>query len=279
MATVSIRGATHFYEWIGRSPDASSQKPVMVFVHGWGGSSHYWRSTATAFSHNFDCLIYDLRGFGQSVLSPEYIGEYGLQDYVFDLLELLNQLKTTQKFVLNAHSMGASIGALFAEQYPQRVEKLILNCSGIFEYDERAFAIFQKIGGDIVRFRFPWLKQIPLMDRMAIARFLAQPISVGDRRQFLDDFFGADSRAAAGTLVGAVNKEMVTRLPAAFRNLQCPTLFLSGEKDQIIPAAQAQQAIALNPNFQYVEIPNVGHFPMLENFDLYQQTIRQFLEK
>lgn len=250
----------------------------MVFIHGWGGSSQYWRSTAQAFSKDFDCLIYDLRGFGQSVLPVDYDGVYGLEDYVLDLVELLKALDISQSFVLNAHSMGASIAALFAEQYPQQVKKLILNCNGVFEYDERAFAIFQKIGGDIVRFRFPWLKQVPLMDRLAITRFLAQPISKGDRRQFLDDFLVADDRAAAGTLVAAVNKEMVTRIPAVFKNLQCPTLFLSGEKDRIIPPSLAQQAIALNPKFQYTEIPKVGHFPMLENPAIYQQKIRQFLQ-
>lgn len=278
MGTVSVRGVTHFFEWIRRSPDSSDHQPTMVFVHGWGGSSQYWRSTAQAFSADFDCLIYDLRGFGQSVLPMNYDGIYALEDYVLDLVELLQVLDISQSFVLNAHSMGASIAALFAEQYPQQVEKLILNCNGVFEYDERAFAIFQKIGGDIVRFRFPWLKQVPLMDRLAIARFLAQPISKGDRRQFLDDFLVADDRAAAGTLVASVNKAMVTRIPAAFQKLQCPTLFLSGEKDRIIPASQAQQAIALNPKFQYAEIPKVGHFPMLENADIYRQEIRRFLQ-
>lgn len=278
MGKVSVRGVTHFFEWIRRSPAQSDPQPIMVFIHGWGGSSQYWRSTAQAFSADFDCLIYDLRGFGQSVLPVDYDGVYSLEDYVLDLVELLKALDISQTFVLNAHSMGASIAALFAEQYPQQVKKLILNCNGVFEYDERAFAIFQKIGGDIVRFRFPWLKQVPLMDRLAIARFLAQPISQGDRRQFLDDFLIADDRAAAGTLVAAVNKEMVTRIPTAFKKLQCPTLFLSGEKDRIIPASQAQQAIALNPKFQYIEIPKVGHFPMLENPDIYQQEIRQFLQ-
>lgn len=277
MAVVTVRGATHFFEWIRRSPQASG-KPVMVFVHGWGGSSQYWRSTAEQFSEDFDCLIYDLRGFGQSVLAADYQGDFGLEDYAADLAALLETLEIHQPFILNAHSMGASIAALFAEQFPQRVERLILNCNGIFKYDERAFAIFQAIGGGIVKLRFSWLAQVPLMDRLAIARFLARPIPAGDRRQFLEDFLSADDRAAAGTLTAAVNKTMVTRLPEAFQNLQCPTLFLSGEKDQIIPAAMAKQAIALNPQFQYTEIPGVGHFPMLESPDIYQQRVRAFLQ-
>ena len=276
MAIAQVRGVPHYYEWIcGGGHDL--RKPVMLFVHGWGGSSHYWRSTATAFSEHFDCLIYDLRGFGRSELPVDYSGDYALDDYALDLEALLRQLDINDKIILNAHSMGASIGAIFAEQFPQRLDRAILNCNGIFEYDARAFGTFQKIAGTIVRLRFPWLRQVPGMDRLAIARFLQQPIAPTERGQFLEDFLRADNRAAAGTLLASVNEMMVTRLPQALRNIQCPTLLLAGEKDQIIPAAMAKRAIALNPNFQYIEIPQVGHFPMLENPHLYQAEIQRFL--
>lgn len=250
----------------------------MLFVHGWGGSSQYWRQTAHQFSSQFDCLIYDLKGFGQSQLTPDYQGDFALEDYALDLAELIHNLDISTSFVLNAHSMGASIAALFTEQYPQKVERLILNCNGVFEYDERAFAIFQKIGSAIVQLRYPWLISVPFMDRVAIARFLNRPINKQDRQQFLADYLAADSAAAGGTLIASVNKDMVTRLPAALKTIQCPTLFLSGEKDKIIPAVQAQAAIALNPNFQYAEIPQVGHFPMLESPDIYKAQIQKFLD-
>lgn len=270
-----MRGVEHYFEWIRE--DESTEKPLMVFIHGWGGSSQYWRSTAHALCKKFDCLIYDLKGFGRSQLPPDFQGEFELEDYVLDLHELLQILEIQKPFTVNAHSMGASIAAIFTELYPDQVERLILNCNGVFKYDARAFAIFQKIGSTIVKLRFPWMTAIPLMDHMAIARFLSKPIKKSDRQQFLADYLGADAAAAGGTLIAAVNENMVSRLPKAFQNIQCPTLFLSGEQDQIIPAEQAQAAIALNPNFEYVEIPAVGHFPMLENPDIYLQEIQQFL--
>lgn len=248
----------------------------MVFVHGWGGSSQYWRNTAEVFAGEYDCLLYDLRGFGKSQLPSDYEGIYQLEDYAHDLQALIQHFQI-HSFVLNAHSMGASIGALFADLYPEYVKQAIFNCNGIFQYDARAFAAFQKIGGYVVQLRFPWFLYVPGMDRFAIARFLARPIPKGDRRQFLVDFLNADHRAAAGTLLASVNEEMVTRLPLAFQRMSCPTLFLSGEKDRIIPAAMARQAIALNPRFVYAEIPQVGHFPMLEDPITYQQQVKQFL--
>ncbi|MBD0341513.1 MAG: alpha/beta fold hydrolase, partial [Microcoleus sp. Co-bin12] len=65
MSFISIRGVEHYYEWI--TADNSARpcgKPVMVFLHGWAGSARYWESTARAIADDFDCLLYDMRGFG-----------------------------------------------------------------------------------------------------------------------------------------------------------------------------------------------------------------------
>ena len=51
MAYVSIRGVDHYYEWVsteGQTEGQPSGKPVMVFMHGWGGSARYWQRTANA---------------------------------------------------------------------------------------------------------------------------------------------------------------------------------------------------------------------------------------
>ncbi|HEY9638377.1 MAG TPA: alpha/beta fold hydrolase, partial [Coleofasciculaceae cyanobacterium] len=74
MPVINVRGVEHYYEWI-RQPTASQTKPVIVFIHGWGGSARYWESTALTLSEQFDCLLYDLRGFGRSKLPQEPIEE------------------------------------------------------------------------------------------------------------------------------------------------------------------------------------------------------------
>jgi pimeloyl-ACP methyl ester carboxylesterase len=105
MPLINVRGVEHHYEWI-RQSTTSKQKPVMVFVHGWGGSSRYWESTANALSDKFDCLLYDLRGFGRSRL-PETSIEllYEMEEYAEDLVVLLDALELKRVY-LNAHSMG-----------------------------------------------------------------------------------------------------------------------------------------------------------------------------
>ena len=92
---------------------------------------------------------------------------YELTEYAEDLACLLDILNIKPaSSILHSHSMGATIAALFLTLYPQRVEKAILTCNGIFEYNEKAFAAFHKFGAYVVKFRYPWFLKIPFADRL-----------------------------------------------------------------------------------------------------------------
>jgi pimeloyl-ACP methyl ester carboxylesterase len=276
MALINVRGVDHYYEWI-RIPTEKQHKPVMVFIHGWAGSARYWRNTAIALSTEYDCLLYDLRGFGRSVLPiPATNLSYELEEYAEDLIILLNTLNIDRVYV-HAHSMGASIATFFINRYRDRVYKAILTCNGIFEYDAKAFAAFYKFGGYVVKFRYNWFLQVPFADRMFMARFLTRPIAKSDRVAFLQDFLIANYEAAVNTIFTSVSKQAVEIMPKEFANITIPTLMISGEKDQIIPAKMGQQACLLNSQLEYQEIPNTGHFPMLEAETIYLERVKSFL--
>ena len=277
MPIVDVRGVDHYYEWVRQSEN--SNKPVMVLVHGWGGSGKYWRSTAEAIADEFDCLLYDLRGFGRSSLTKDApkLG-YAMEDYAEDLAALLDALNL-ERVYLNAHSMGASVATFFLNRYSERVQQAILTCNGIFEYDARAFAAFHKFGGYVVKFRYNWFLKFPFADKMFMARFLHRPINKSDRVAFLEDFLLADYEAAVGTIYTSVSKQAVETMPKEFAKLTVPTLMVSGEKDIIIPAKMGREAAALNnEHIQYVELPKTSHFPMLEDKTAYLNTIREFLQ-
>ena len=277
MPLIDVRGVNHYYEWIRSESTDEPQKPVMVFVHGWGGSARYWRSTALALAKEYDCLLYDLRGFGRSVLPTDAVSiNYDLEEYAEDLIILLNTLNI-DRIYLHAHSMGASIATLFLNRYSDRVIAAILTCNGIFEYDEKAFAAFHKFGGYVVKFRYNWFLKVPLADRMFMARFLSRPINKSDRLAFLEDFLLANYEAAVGTIYTSVSKKAVETMPKEFALISVPTLMISGEKDIIIPAQMGKQASELNEHIEYQEIPNTGHFPMLEAEKLYLDLVQSFL--
>ncbi|WP_193197267.1 alpha/beta fold hydrolase [Nostoc sp. MG11] len=297
MPYINVRGVEHYYEWM-KKPSDSLVKPVMVFIHGWAGSARYWRSTANALLDQFDCLLYDLRGFGRSCGKPtivqasesvvesqspqaesEAIREltYELEEYAEDLAALLDKLEI-QRVYINAHSTGASIATLFFNRYPQRVERGILTCSGIFEYNEKAFAAFHKFGGYVVKFRPKWLGKIPFVDRMFMARFLYSPIPNSERQAFLQDFLEADYDAALGTIFTSVSKAQAELMPQEFAKLTVPTLLVAGEYDKIIPAEMGRQAAALNDQVEFAIIPGTAHFPMLEDAPTYLRRVQEFLQ-
>ncbi|UKO98509.1 alpha/beta fold hydrolase [Nostoc sp. UHCC 0870] len=296
MPYINVRGVEHYYEWVKQPSDRA--KPVMVFIHGWAGSARYWKSTANALVDQFDCLLYDMRGFGRSQGKPTVVEvsesvvesqssqqksqavqelSYELEEYAEDLAVLLDKLNL-QRVYINAHSMGASVAALFFNLYPQRVEKAILTCSGIFEYDEKAFTSFHKFGGYVVKFRPNWLGKIPFVDRMFMARFLHRPIPKYERQAFLQDFLDADYDTALGTIFTSVSKAQAELMPHEFAKLQVPTLLIAGEYDKIIPAEMGRQAAALNDKVEFVMIPNTAHFPMLEDAPTYLRRVREFLQ-
>ena len=298
MAHIQVRGIAHYYEWIKTPSKEGKNKPVMVFLHGWGGSSRYWESPAKALSDTFDCLLYDMRGFGRSrKLSPVGNGSvvaekisspladepataeeftYEMEEYADDLAGLLNALELDRVYI-NAHSMGASVGVFFLNSYPERVEKAILTCSGVFEYDEKSFKAFHKFGGYVVKFRPRWLYQLPFVDRMFMARFLHRPLPSAISRAFLDDFLMADYQAAVGTMITSVSEKASEVMPNEFVKLTVPTLLVAGKYDIIIPAAMGSQAAGLSEKVEYVEIPDTAHFPMLEAPEAYLKVVREFL--
>ena len=291
MAYIKVRGVEHYYQWI-KQISSDSPKPVMVFIHGWAGSARYWESTAHVLSEQFDCLLYDMRGFGRSHGKPiaqvdslqEKQGEeavveltYELEEYAEDLAVLLDELRLERVFI-NAHSMGASIATLFLNQYQDRVEKAILTCSGIFEYDKKSFEAFHKFGGYVVKFRPQWLGKIPLVDRMFMARFLYRSIKATERQAFLEDFLIADYEAALNTIYTSVSKAQSELMPKEFAKVKVPTLLISGEYDKIIPAEMGRKASILSDEVEYVMISNTAHFPMLEDSETYLETVKEFLQ-
>ncbi|PSN20194.1 alpha/beta hydrolase [filamentous cyanobacterium CCP5] len=282
MPSIHVNGVDHYYEWICSSENRTD-KPVMVFLHGWAGSGRYWRSTARALSDRFDCLLYDMRGFGRSQIPPQQAEAihnrgYELDTFADDLAQLLDQLEL-DKVYLNAHSMGASIAVFFANQYPERLEKLILTCNGVFEYDQKAFEAFYRFGGYVVKFRPQWLSQIPLMPRIFMARFLHRPIPAAEKEAFLEDFLTADYETALGTIFTAVSKKATEVMPQEFARISVPTLMISGEYDQITPAELGRKAADLSDSIKYVLIANTSHFPMLEDAPTYLSHVNSFISQ
>ena len=67
MASIEIVGVRHAYELT--NPTTSPH--ALVFIHGWLLSRGYWQPLIERLAADYQCLAYDLRGFGQSQVISE----------------------------------------------------------------------------------------------------------------------------------------------------------------------------------------------------------------
>ncbi len=276
---LQIRGAAAAYQWVTHEGDRRTDRPVLVFLHGWGGSSRYWRSTAVALADTYDCLLYDWRGFGTSAIAIESTpSDYGLQAYAEDLGELLNQLGV-DRISLMAHSLGTSIAPYFMRQWTGTVDKAVMTCGGVFKFDALAYSLFYRVGQVIVNVRPQWFYDLPGMDWFVMQRFVHRMISANDRAEFLEDYLSCQPEAALGVLLDVSRSKTCMELVENIKQIDVPVLMLSGQKDQIIPPLLGKNAAILNDRVTHQVLKKVGHLPMLEDPETFQGAVRSFLAK
>lgn len=107
-------------------PNENSTKWV-TFIHGAGGSSSIWFRQIRAFKKEFNVLLVDLRGHGNSKITSK---DNAKQEYTFafitnDIAEVLQHLR-----IEKSHFIGISLGTILirdlAERHPQLVETMVL---------------------------------------------------------------------------------------------------------------------------------------------------------
>jgi pimeloyl-ACP methyl ester carboxylesterase len=111
-----LNGLTFQYREIGE-PSA----PPLVALHALGKSAESWDQVAADLCKKYHVLALDQRGHGGSARTSTYSFELMCDD----LLHFANAMKL-ERFTLIGHSMGGTVSYLFSEEFPSRVERLIV---------------------------------------------------------------------------------------------------------------------------------------------------------
>jgi len=99
-----------------------------VLLHGWPEFWRVWRKVIEPLSHNFDVIVPDLRGFGDTEKPVGSATEaYRLDDHVDDLHGLVEVLGV-ERFGLVSHDVGAYVAQGYARAHPERL-------AGLFFFD------------------------------------------------------------------------------------------------------------------------------------------------
>lgn len=105
-------------------------KPVLIVLHGGPGSDYrVYKEYMDELSDSYRMIYWDQRGAGLSERVPD--GELTLNQYLADLHELGNYFSPGTPFHLLGHSFGGSYAVYYVQNYPDRVEKLVLLEPGV----------------------------------------------------------------------------------------------------------------------------------------------------
>ncbi len=264
---IEINGVPHLYQLTPPMPSS----PVLVFIHGWLLSYQYWQPLIEQLAPHYQCLSYDLRGYGQSQLPVNEANTH--QDYTpvayAEDLELLLQKLNLSNVWLIGHSLGGTIALTAAEKLPQRVKGVVCLNAGGGIYLEAEFKRFRAAGEQIVKFRSPWLTRIPGLDWLLGRTQVSRPLGRRWGRQRLIDLTVADGDAALGGLLDSTTEAEVQRLPKVVSQLQQPVYFIAGQQDQVMELQYVYHLAQFHPFAQHgkknvIEIPNCGHMAMIE---------------
>lgn len=238
--------------------EGSENGPLVILVHGFSSPLFVWDFTfKDLISAGFRVLRYDLYGRGYSD-RPRV--KYNLELFVQQLSELITVLGLPNVNLVGL-SMGGGISALFAEQNPELVEKLVL---------------IDSIGLPTEKRFFPIILEIPLINRLAVMLLGHKRILKGQKK----DFTHYDADKIEGYLkkfskqmeykgfLRAIRSTVIsvpfTGLVEVFKNLgrsDLPIQLFWGKDDPLIPYSTSQKFCELIPTIQFYTIKDCGHMP------------------
>ena len=219
----------------------NKESQTIVLLHGWGQNIEMMKPIGDALKKEFNIIIIDLPGFGESS-EPTYV--WKLSDYVDSVKTLLDDLKITNP-ILIGHSFGGKIALLYASKYS--CQKLVLFASP-FKKEIKKLSLKTKI--------LKTAKKIPGTDKLA--NFAKKHIGSTDYKNA--------SEMMRNILVEHVNLDLTNEV----KKITAETLIVWGTNDEAVNYNDAYELEKLIPNAGVVIYENCTHYAYLENL---KQTI------
>ncbi len=235
-----------------------SSRNVVVLVHGFSSPFFVWdENFKFLVNEGFKVLRYDLFGRGYSD-RPKV--KYNMDLFIRQLFELVNQLGLTQqKFSLVGLSMGGGICVVFADQYPELVQKI---------------SLIDPIGFPMGRSVFSSLLKIPGLNKLILRRLNHETMIENQKGDFyrydrINEYL--EKYAEQMRYSGWLRAIRSTLLNLPFTNLRktyerlgskrLPMQLFWGENDQTIPLSNSLKIRDAVPDIRFHLIKECGHMP------------------
>ncbi len=234
------------------------REPSLLFIHGAGGDADIWENQAAYFKGKYLAYRLELPGHGLSSGS----GEEEIPAYAEWVRGILEDGLPPHPWVLVGHSMGGAVALQLALDHPYSLKGMVLVGTGaklgvlpvilkLLENDPEAF--FKTI--DLAAFCSSTPAEIREMSSRSIRRCPPQ-VTLKDFR--------------------ACNRfDLRSRL----KEIDIPALIVSGEKDRLTPLKYSEFLHQNLRSSRLVMIPDSGHMVMAEKPDLFNESLKAFLDE
>ena len=261
MKTVSHDGVRINYDIYGAG------SPVLLFVHGSFNDQTYWQSQVEYFRKDYQVITMDLAGHGQSGLNRD---TWTIEEFGEDVIELLKQLEFSNT-ILIGHSLGANAILEAAVEFPDPVIGIIaidnFKNAGMplaDEYQEQASQIVQNLKTDFANTSGDYAKMVLLTDKT--------PPAITEK--IVNAYRNADPE------MGAKSIEAIFSYSAREREL-LQQLHLKLYLINVDYMPTNEDALKKHANNSYIlnTIHGTSHFPMLENPDELNKSLKKIIEE
>jgi proline iminopeptidase len=255
--------------------------PVLIALHGGGGigSLEEPRATFGPLSDKYRVVVFDMRGCGRSEGKPPFSHAQWAAD-----VDAIREWLGVEKIVVTGGSYGGFVALEYAVAYPEHTRAMILRDTAADKSTlERAYEnartqtrieinwdnfdrYWQGRITDDEDLKQRWHDIIPLYDFEYDPAKAAKDIEEDERIYrheahnwcFLYNMPNYDLRPQLGSIT-------------------CPTLVTVGVTDWVTPVSSAETIANGIPNATLVVFEKSGHSPQKEEFELFQNTMREFL--
>jgi pimeloyl-ACP methyl ester carboxylesterase len=249
-------GGKQISYWAGRKGFIEG-KEFVLFIHGAGGGQYTWSCQKGFFEKEFNPIIIELPGHGES--GGE--GEQQIVTYAEQVYEFLQALGI-RKIFLVGHSMGGAIVQTLALTHPEVIKAIVLVGTGA-----RLKVLPMILNG----IKNNFTETIPRIIRYAYSRKAPRELIEGGVNQMLQcrpevlhgDFSACDRFD--------VMKEV--------EKIDLPTLILCGEDDALTPVPYSQFIHSRIKGSKLEVLPNAGHMVMMESPQAFNEKIHGFIKE
>ena len=237
-------------------------KPPLVLLHGLTGSGACWSPLARALEGEFDVVMPDARGHGNSS-TP--LNGYRYQDHASDVVGLIHELGLAAP-VLLGHSMGGMTAAVVATQIATAIRGVIL-ADPTFLSPQRQREVHES---DVVEQH----RQILSLDKGDV---LAQArVRHAHRRP---EFVELVAEARLKTRIGTFD---VLRPPnpeyhQLVSTIHVPILLVIGDNGTVVSLETARKLQNLNPRLRVEQVQDAGHGLPYDQPERFEAVVRSFL--